>query len=378
MNVLIASDSFKGSLSSIEAINAIAKGIKKVNNDIKITKLPIADGGEGTVDAFLNALKGKKEYVKVHNPLMRIIETYYGVLSDGTAIMEMEAASGLTLISEKERNPLYTTSFGTGELILDAINKGYKKIIIGIGGSATNDGGIGMAQALGVKFFDKDDRELSFGLSGKDLIKINRIDTSTIDKRIAETKIIIASDVTNKLIGENGATYVFGPQKGGNKKILDSLEEGMIHYASLINEDIKETQGSGAAGGLGAGLLYFCNGQIFSGIDLILDKIDFEKLLEDIDIVVTGEGRIDGQSIKGKVPVGIARRTKKIKNIPVIAIVGSIGEDAYKNYKEGIDAIFSITPGPIDLDDAMKNAKQYLEDLSFSIFKLINTYKGGH
>lgn len=369
MKILVACDSFKGSLSAAKAVEAIEKGIKEVNKDIEVIKLPVADGGEGTVDAFLNALKGEKIYVKVHDPFMREIDAYYGVINN-TAVIEMEAASGLMLVND-HKNPLKATSFGTGELIKDALDKGFKKIVIGIGGSATNDGGAGMAQALGVKFFNKNNVLMSNGIAGGDLINIKAIDISEVRKEISQTEIIIASDVSNTLLGKSGATYVFGPQKGADENMLKLLEDGMSNYANLIGPEIKDISGSGAAGGLGAGLLYFLKGSIVSGIDFLLNSINYEELLKDVDLVITGEGKIDGQSLKGKVPIGIARRTKNVKDIPVIALVGTVGEEAYKTYNEGIDAIFSIAPGPIKLEDAMANAGEYLKDTSTSIVRLI-------
>lgn len=375
MKVLIACDSFKGSLSSIEAIEAISKGILNVNAETEIVKIPVADGGEGTVDAFLTACGGKKENVTVHGPRMEEIETYYGVLENGTAIMEMAASSGLTLVEKTKRNPLYTTTFGVGEMIKDALDKGYKKMIIGLGGSATNDGGAGMAQALGVRFYDVYGHLCADGIAGGDLALVRRMDKENMDPRLKETEIILASDVTNPLLGETGASAIFGPQKGANKEMVKQLEKCLANYASLFdNAEIKDMEGAGAAGGLGAGLLYFCNAKIVSGIDLLLDQVCFEDKLKDADLVITGEGQIDGQSKKGKVPVGIARRVKKKKDIPVIALVGSIGAGAYQTYEDGIDAIFSLAPGPISLEDSMKHGQNYLSHLSESVMKVVTSF----
>lgn len=375
MKILVACDSFKGSMSSIQAMNAIVQGIHRANEKVEVISFPVADGGEGTVDAFLSACGGRKETLSVHGPNMEEIETYYGVLDNQTVIMEMASASGLTLVKEENRNPLKTTTFGTGEMIRDALEKGYKKIIIGLGGSATNDGGAGMAQALGVQFYDEQGQNIPDGIAGGDLIKIHWISKENIDPRINDTEIILASDVTNPLLGIDGATAIFGPQKGADETMLQLLEKGMKKYASLLNEEVQNQEGSGAAGGLGAGLLYFCHAKIVSGIDLLLNQIPFKDLLKDTDLVITGEGQIDGQSKKGKVPVGIARHVKQIKDVPVIAFVGSIGEGAYQTYEDGIDGIFSIVPGIVSLQDSMEHGEEYLSNLSESIMKVLTFFK---
>lgn len=360
MKIIIASDSYKGSLSSSEVANACEAGIKKVI-EAEIVKMTIADGGEGTVDALVEARRGSYKYLDVSDPLGRSIKAKYGVIGDA-AVIEMAAASGLTLLKEEERNPLITTTYGTGQLIKGALDSGCRKIYIGIGGSATNDGGMGMAQALGVSFTDTAGNELGNG--GGELSKLYDIDIKSLDPRILDTEIIIISDVTNPLCGEKGASNVYGPQKGADKEMIKTLDNNLLHYADMIKErlhkDILDIPGSGAAGGLGGGLIAILNAKICRGIETVLDLIGIDDHLKDSDLVITGEGRIDGQSIFGKVPVGVGKRAMRY-NVPAIAIVGSIGEDYEKVYEYGIKAVIDIVNRPMTLSEAIENASCLIE-----------------
>ena len=344
--IIIAPDSFKGSLTALEVAEAIEDGIKEALPSAETVKLPMADGGEGTVECLVNATGGKILKKTVIGPLGEPVEASYGILGDGTtAVIEMAEASGLTLVPQDKRNPMITTTYGTGELIKAALCNGCNKIIIGIGGSATNDGGVGMAQALGVKFLDKDGREIGFG--GGELKKIEKIDITGLDKRIKNTEILVASDVKNPLCGPNGASYVYGPQKGATPEMVKELDEGLAHLAEIIKrdlgKDIKDIPGAGAAGGLGAGLIAFLDAKIKPGIELIMEALRFEEKVKDATLVITGEGKIDRQTVYGKVPVGVAKVSKKY-NIPVLAIGAVVEEDPdfFKPY--GIDYVLAISP----------------------------------
>ncbi|MDF2614245.1 MAG: glxK [Clostridia bacterium] len=374
MQIIIATDSFKGSMSAIEAANSIEKGIKKVVNNAIIIKIPIADGGEGTVDAIVMGSKGAYRHTTVTGPLGEKIESKYGILPDGSAIIEMAEASGITLVPKEKLNPMETTTYGTGELIKAALDEGAKRIIMGIGGSATNDGGMGFAQALGVVFRDQEGTVL--GRGAKYLTDIHTIDVSGIDKRLEETEFIVACDVTNTLCGEKGASAVYGPQKGADEQMVKDLDNALRHYADVIKnqlgKDILDTEGTGAAGGLGAGLLVFCRATLKSGIKTVLEAVHIEQYLEKTDLIITGEGKIDGQSIYGKVPVGIAEAAKPY-HIPVIALVGGIGEEAEKVYEYGIDSIMSLVDQPMTLEKAIDNGKELLERSAERMMRMIKT-----
>lgn len=375
MKVVIAIDSFKGSLNSIELENSIEKGIRKVYKNAEIVKVPIADGGEGTVDTLVNGnVCGKMVEIDVMNPLMKKIKAKYGIIKERIAIIEMASASGLPLISIEERNPMKTTTFGTGELIKDAIEKGCRDFIIGIGGSATNDAGLGMLQALGYKFLDENNRELLYG--GEILEKVKKIDDSRKIKELDECNFLIACDVDNPFCGLKGASHIFGRQKGANEEMVQKLDEGLTKFAEFLKKDLKldisKIPGTGAAGGLGGGFIAFLNGKLKSGVEIILEKIDLCSQIKDADFVITGEGRIDFQSVMGKAPTGVSKLCKA-HNIPVIALAGSVADDAYKTHECGIDAIFSIMNYPISLEEAMnfKNTKNFLEKNTEEIFRLI-------
>jgi glycerate 2-kinase len=373
MKVVIASDSFKGCCTSMEAADSFEKGILKVCPNAKIVKIPVADGGEGTVHALVSGLGGRFRQIDVTGPLGEKVSAQYGIIDETIAVMEMSAASGLTLVPSDKRNPLNTTSFGTGEMIRDALRIGCKKIFIGIGGSATNDGGLGMAQALGISFTNKDGKELGFG--GIELGELEKIDLTRIDRHLSDCEIITLCDVSNPLCGKTGASYVYGPQKGASDSDVSFLDENLKHFAEVIkkhtDKDVINVPGAGAAGGLGAGLMAFCNAALKPGIETILDFVHLETHLEHADLVITGEGKIDGQSAFGKVPVGVAKMAKKY-SVPVVAIVGSIGEGAEAVYANGIHGIVSIVRGPITLEDAIKNFTVLAEDAAERLMRLLH------
>ena len=359
--IIIIPDSFKGSASSMEVCSCIERGVLKVFKNAIIKKIPVADGGEGTVDSIIYAAGGNIKKVYVKNPLGETIEAKYGIISKDKAVIEMAEASGITLVDDNERNPLKYSTYGTGELIKDALNSNIKEILIGIGGSATNDCGIGMANALGYRFLDKDNNELN--AIAENMIKVAYIDDNNVDKRIFDIKINVACDVKNPLHGENGATAIYGKQKGVTEESFHILDDGLKNIARIVkekfNKEIDYIEGSGAAGGLGGGLVAFCNAQLKSGIDAVLDIIDFEEQIKDASLIITGEGAIDGQTKKGKVPVGVARRAS---NTPVIAIVGDIRDGAEAVYDMGIVSIMPALKRAMPLEEAIKNSKVLIED----------------
>ncbi|MEX1377077.1 MAG: glycerate kinase [Eubacteriales bacterium] len=372
MKIVIAPDSFKGSLSSIDVINIMKKEALKTFADADVIGIPIADGGEGTIDAMLFGSDGEKRTCTVLNPLGEEISAEYGIIGD-TAIIEMASCSGLTLIGINQRNPLKTTSFGTGQMIKNVLDAGYRKILIGIGGSATNDGGMGAMQALGAEFFDIEDDLIKNGC-GEKLIEINRISIDNLDSRLRCSEITVMCDVENTLTGESGATYVYGMQKGGSKETLNILEEGMLHYEEKINElfdsEISRQPGAGAAGGMGAALMGFCGAKLTSGIDAVIKIKNFEERIKGADIIITGEGRIDSQSAYGKVIYGVAKHAKK-QGIPVIAVAGAVGEGFDKVYDIGVDAIFTLPDRPMRMAECLDKADILLSQLSRNIFELI-------
>ena len=376
MNVLIAMDSFKGCATSRELSGAIQKGIKKVYPVAKINAYEIADGGEGTLEAMVANGCGKIFTCNVHDPLMNVISAQYGILGDGvTCVIEMARASGLPLVPLEKRNPLVTTTFGVGELIKEGLLKGCRKFIVGIGGSATNDAGVGMLQALGFSFLNKEGNEVGFG--GKALSEIVCIDTTNALEALSECTFTIACDVDNPMYGERGAAHIYSRQKGANEEDVLSLDANVKHFASVIKKELgKEVahiKGSGAAGALGGGFLAFLNAKLCSGIDIVLDAIAFDTRLKEADFVITGEGKIDVQSLMGKVISGIAKRCVKA-NVPLIALAGSIEQTAFASHKNGVSAIFSILQAPMSLEEAMckettlRQTTQSAEEL----FRLIN------
>lgn len=372
MKIVIAPDSFKGSLSSFEVIQSIKQEAIKQFNDAKIVEVPIADGGEGTVEAALHDSEGVIKTHKVKNPLGNLVEAKYGIIGD-TAIIEMAACSGLTLIPVEERNPLKTSSFGIGELIKHVLDAGIRKILIGVGGSATNDGGMGAMCALGARFFDIDNNEIKKGC-GENLIHIDRICIDNLDKRLKDCDISVMCDVTNPLTGKEGATYVYGAQKGGDRQTLDLLEKGMLSYEEKLNsafgKDISCQEGAGAAGGMGAALLGFCNAKLVRGIDAILEIVNFEEKIKGADFIVTGEGMVDNQSAFGKVVHGVTLYGNRL-NIPVIVIAGGIGDGIEAVYDIGVKAIVTLPNRPMGLDECMRDAKNLIEQLSKNLFSIV-------
>ncbi len=373
MKIIVAMDSFKGSCTAFEAGEAVCKGINKVLPSAKTVNIPVADGGEGTVDAVVGSGRGKVKKCKVTGPLGKEVVAEYGLLENGTAVMEMSSASGLLLVPQDKLNPLITTTYGTGELIKAILDDGYRSILIGLGGSATNDGGVGMMQALGVSFKDKKGHELGFG--GGNLINLDTIDTSNIDMRLKECHITIASDVSNPLCGENGASSVYGPQKGATPEMVDELDKSLEHYGEVIKKqigaDVIDIPGAGAAGGIGAAFHTFFEVEFKSGIEAILKMIDFDAEIKGADLVITGEGRIDEQTAYGKVPVGVAEHAKKVGDIPVIALGGSIENGAEAVYENGISAMFSIANGPITLHESMQRAEELLTNRSEAVVRTL-------
>lgn len=373
MRILIAPDSFKDSLSALEVAKSIKQGILKELPDAKTRILPLADGGEGTVDSLVDATDGKTIIREVSDPLGRPVKAIFGVLGDGeTAIIEMAAASGLELLTEKERNPWLTSTYGTGQLIVEAINARCKRIIIGVGGSATNDGGVGMARALGVKFTDKNGNEIGNG--GGELGDIANIDISQIDERIKDIKIRVACDVTNPFIGPSGASYIYGPQKGADPEMVKKLDENLTHLRRLLKEqlriDIRNKSGTGAAGGLGGGLLAFAGAKLKPGFQIIREITNLDEHVIWSDLVITGEGKIDVQTQYGKTPMGVASVAKQYDK-KVIAIAGTLGEGYEELYNLGFDSILSILDKTMDLKEALITAPQLIERCTRSAIRLL-------
>lgn len=369
MKIVIAPDSYKESLSALEVATQIEAGFREVFPNAHYVKLPVADGGEGTVEAMVAATNGEIIEVNVTGPLGDPIQAFYGISGDQKqAFIEMAAASGLEQVPTELRNPLNTTSWGTGELIRCALDSGVKRILIGIGGSATNDGGIGMVQALGASLLDSDGEPL--GLGGREVARLASIDISGLDKRLQDCRIEVACDVTNLLTGKDGASAVFGPQKGATPAIVRELDLALEHYAKIIardlNVDVLELSGGGAAGGMGAALYAFCHAQLRQGIEIVTEALKLDEIVRDADLVITGEGRIDSQSIHGKVPIGVAKIARRY-NIPVIGIAGSLTADVGVVHEHGLDAVFSVLYSICTLEDALKNAGENLRMASRNI-----------
>lgn len=371
-NFILVPDSFKGTLSAIEVCNIMKSSIKNLYKDANIISVPVADGGEGTVDAFLYALGGEKKSIWVSDAFNeQKILAHYAMLKDDIAVIEMAACAGLPLVKNR-LEPDKTTTFGVGELIIDAINSGAKKIILGLGGSATNDGGCGMAAALGVKFKDEQDQE--FIPTGGTLSQIYKIDMNNIYSKIKDIEFISMCDVDNPLCGRLGASAVFAPQKGADEDMVKSLDEGLAHLAKIIKRDlhieVKDIKGAGAAGGLGAGSIAFLQSKLTKGIDVILDTINFDKLVSKADIVFTGEGKFDSQSLHGKVVMGVANRSQKYKT-PVIVVTGAIGENIQEAYNKGITAIFSINKEPMEFSKSALKSKENMILTMENILRLL-------
>lgn len=371
--IVLAPDSFKESMTAKEVCVAMERGIKKVNSNIQCIHVPMADGGEGTMQSLVDATGGEVYSLEVVGPLGNRVKAEYGILGNGEiGVLEMASASGIHLVSLEERNPLITTTYGTGELIKACLDRGVKKLLIGIGGSATNDGGVGVIQALGGRLLDKEGNELGFG--GGELEKLDRIDLTNFDRRLKDVVIEVACDVSNPLCGENGASYIFGSQKGASVEMIKILDNNLKHYAKVIKEqfgkDVLEIAGAGAAGGLGAGLMVFLNGNLKKGIEIVIEYSGLEKKVKNCDMVWTGEGSIDFQTQYGKTPLGVATVAKKY-NKPVVALAGRVGDDIDILYEKGIDSIFGIMRGVTTIDEALKNGKENIERTSENIARLM-------
>jgi len=382
MKIVIAPDSFKESLSAMEVANEIERGFKSVMPDAEFIKVPVADGGEGTVQSMVDATQGEIIELEVTGPLGNQVRAYYGILGNGisnesasehkkTAIIEMASASGLHHVSAEHRDPEITTSYGTGELICDALNRGIQRILIGLGGSATNDGGAGMAQALGIHLLDRNNRVLSVG--GAALSQLHSIDISDRHPLIEQCEFEVACDVNNPLCGDKGASSVFGPQKGATPEMVLTLDNALSQYADVIAQsgitDRRHSPGAGAAGGMGLGVMAFLNASLRPGIDIVMQTVNLADKLRGADLVITGEGRLDSQTLHGKTPMGVTRLANA-QNIPIIAIAGCVSDDANVLLKHGMKAIFSITPRAMPLEDVLANAKHNLFTSSQNIAAL--------
>ena len=373
MRIVVAPDSFKGSLTSREAVEAISAGIHRVFPKAEIERLPLSDGGEGIAESLVEALGGDYYSQTVTGPLGDKIKATWALLSDGdTAVVELAAASGLTLVPKAELNPLAATTFGTGELIKDALDHGCKRLVIGLGGSATNDGAVGIAQALGGRFLNDQGQEI--GPGGQALEDLVRIDLSSLDSRIKAVEVLVACDVDNPLCGPKGAAYVYGPQKGADELMVARLDKALFGLAAVISKDlgmdVLAIPGGGAAGGAGAGTCAFLGGTLRSGIDIVLEAARFSEKVSSADLVITGEGMMDSQTAYGKLPVGVAQAAKEYQ-IPVIALAGSLQPGVEKVLEKGIDAYFSIVPGITTLDTAMGQAYTLLADRTEQIMRTI-------
>ena len=377
MNIVIAPDSFKECLTATEVSENIAKGILNINPNAKIKIFPISDGGEGLLESLVIPFGGKIISVNVKDPLERDINSQYGILKNSkTAVIELAKASGLELLDNNEKNPLITTTYGTGQLIKDALDRGCRKFLIGLGGSATNDGGSGIAKALGAKFLNNSNKELKLG--GGYLNELNHIDLSNFDERIKDCDVKVACDVTNPLTGINGASFIYGAQKGGSSEDLKILDNNLKKYAkavkSTLNKNIDTIAGAGAAGGSGAGLMAFLNAKLVNGIELILETLQIEEHVKKADLVITGEGKIDKQTLSGKTVSGISKMAKK-HQVPVFVITGKIGEDIKEIYNTGVTAIFSIVNQPMELSIAIKNANSLIISCTENIMRTIQNFK---
>ena len=376
MKIVVAPDSFKESMSAKEVCDSIEKGLLSVSKDWEIVKVPMADGGEGTLEALVDATNGKIFNEKTLNPLGEEMTSKFGILGGkNIAVIEMASTSGLELISPEKRNPYITTTYGTGQLMLKALEQNVEEIILGIGGSATNDGGAGMLQALGAKLLDKNGDKIGFG--GYELSKLDRIDFSSLDGRLKNIKILVACDVTNPLTGKNGSSYIFGKQKGATPEMIEILDGNLLHYSKIIKRDlgfdVNNVSGAGAAGGLGAGLLTL-RAVLKKGIDIVIEANELDKKVQGADLVITGEGSIDGQTRFGKTPYGVVTIAKKY-NIPTIILAGNVGKDIDILYDYGFDTIFSIMQGVDSLENALKKGKENIERTAKNIGYFIKIFK---
>lgn len=375
MKIVIAPDSFKENLTALQVATALEAGIKRVLPRAKCIKVPMADGGEGTVQSLIDATGGKIVRKKVTGPMGKPVNARYGILGDGkTAIIEMAEASGLPLVEKSKRNPLKATTYGTGELIIDALDKGISEVVVGIGGSATVDGGAGMAQALGVRFLTRAGRVIDGHASGGMLDKVNAIDMDGIDTRIKRTKVTIASDVDNPLCGRRGAAQVFGPQKGATPAMVKQLDNNLRQFGLVIKKelgrDVSGLSGAGAAGGLGAGLVAFTRARLQSGVGIVVQATDLMRHLKGADLVITGEGRVDFQTAFGKTPAGVAKAAKRLK-VPVIAVGGGLADDARGVFEHGIDGLASAAARDMDLAEAIRLSRKHLENAGERVMRMV-------
>jgi len=375
MKIVIAPQGFKGNLTALEVARAIEEGVKRIVPDAETVLKPMADGGEGTVQALVDATGGELMNTEVTGPLQERVNAHWGILSDKTtAVIEMASASGLPLVPPEKRNPFVTTTYGTGELIRAALDHGCRKLIIGIGGSATNDGGAGMAQALGARLLDAEGKELPFG--GAALASLERIDISGMDPRLADFDVTLASDVNNPLCGPRGASAIYGPQKGATPEMVKQLDAALWHYADVIKRDLdidlREVPGAGAAGGLGLGLMVFLKARMVPGIDVVIKATNLVADLKGAELVFTAEGRIDCQSAMGKVPTGVALAAKKY-GATVIALAGEVADDCRVVFDQGIDAVLSIAPGPITLEQSMAEAEKLLANAAECAMRFVTS-----
>ncbi|MBR0597468.1 glycerate kinase [Sinanaerobacter chloroacetimidivorans] len=375
MKIVLAPDTYKGSLTAMEACRAMETGIRRVDRDAEVVCVPMADGGEGTMQNILDAVGGMLVECDVLNPLGQNIVSRYAILKSNTAVIELAEAAGLYLIGQADRNPLKTTTYGVGQLIVDALDKGCRNFILAIGGSATNDGGAGMAQALGFRLLNADGKEIDFG--GGALDQLCMINTDFVDSRIYESKFVAACDVSNPLCGPKGASRVFGPQKGATEQMVEVLDRNLAHYANILktclNADIADLPGSGAAGGIGGGMMAYLNAELNPGVDIVIDAARLREKMANADLVITGEGGCDFQTVHGKTPYGVSKVAQEL-NIPVIIIAGNIGKGAEALYEHGVTGIFSLTDGPVTLEYAMANGKELLASAAERILKCITYF----
>lgn len=370
MKVILAPDSFKGSLTAVEVARAMKKGILDVDSDTIVESAPMADGGEGTTDNLIDVFNGKKQYLKVTGPMGEPVTAKYGIINDDICVVEVAESSGITLIRRDQLDPLKATTYGFGELIKDALDKGCRTFIVGLGGSATNDGGAGMAAALGYRLLDKDGMDIAYG--GGALGKLYRITTDNVDQRIFESDFMIACDVKNPLCGENGASFVFGPQKGADEEAVRTLDDNLRHFADVVRDclgkDILNATGAGAAGGLGGGTIAFLNGKLNNGLDIIAEISDLEGKMDGADLVFTGEGKCDSQTLGGKTPFGVARIAHR-KNIPTIIIAGTVGNGIDPIFKLGVEGIYEIRKDGMTLEYAQDNASRLVAETSEKAYR---------
>jgi|TARA_B100001971_G_scaffold211055_1_gene237879 glycerate kinase len=374
VKIVIAPQAFKGSLSALNVANAVQKGVRRIFPDAQILMCPVADGGDGTLETLVESSGGKIMETNVADPTGKPIVAQWGAMGDGnTAVIEMARTSGLALLTLEERDPLNATTYGLGEIIVSALNKGFRKFIVGIGGSATNDAGAGMAQALGIKLMDREGRNLVFG--GAALQNLSVIDTSSIDQRVLESNFQIACDVNNPLTGPEGASAVYGPQKGATEENVRQLDSALGVFAEVakrdLGKDISNLEGAGAAGGLGAGMIAFVEGHLRAGVDIVLDTVNLAEKLESADLVITGEGSIDFQTVYNKAPIGVARMAKA-RGIPTIGISGMLGKNYQIVHNHGIDAALSIANGPISLEESLQNAPSLISEAVEESLRLIS------